>query len=84
MDAAGHLSRRGDAETAPYVYTGIQMLHPRLFEGCAIESFSLNKLYDKALTGRRLFGLAHDGMWHDVGNPENRDHAEQVLMGLES
>ena len=72
------LTRRGDAKSAPYVYTGIQLLHPRLFEGCKAEPFSLNRLYDRAMAHGRLYGLAHEGKWHDVGTPER---LQQLNLG---
>ena len=75
----GALTRRGDATSAPYVYTGIQLLHPRLFRDCPTGPFSLNVLYSRAITEGRLFGTVHTGKWHDVGTPEGRIAAEQML-----
>ena len=69
LAAGGTLRRRSDAATAPLVFTGIQLLHPRLFAGAPGGAFSLNLLYDRALAERRLFGLVHDGDWFHVGTP---------------
>lgn len=70
MDAGGRLARRGEKTVAPFVFTGVQILHPRLFEGAPEGKFSLNILYDRARENGRLFGLRHDGEWYHVGTPE--------------
>jgi MurNAc alpha-1-phosphate uridylyltransferase len=67
----GRLQRRGAAPTAPFVFTGVQILHPRLFADAPAGEFSLNILYDRAQASRRLFGLIHEGDWLHIGTPEN-------------
>ena len=66
MAADGGLERRSGA-SAPFVFTGVQLLHPRLFDAAPDGRFSLNLLYDQALSNGRLFGLAHKGTWFHVG-----------------
>jgi MurNAc alpha-1-phosphate uridylyltransferase len=79
LEADGHLIRRGDRPSAPYVYAGLQMLTPKLFGGAPDGAFSLNRLYDKALAKGRLFGLVHDSGWYHVGTPEALDEADRIL-----
>jgi MurNAc alpha-1-phosphate uridylyltransferase len=79
LATGGTLRRRGDAATAPLVFTGIQLLHPRLFAGAPGGAYSLNLLYDRALAERRLFGLVHDGDWFHVGTPTALALAEARL-----
>ena len=77
----GRLSRRGWAQAAPFVFTGTQLLHPRLF-GCApAGAYSLNRHYDEALLAGRLFGLVHGGHMLHVGSPEGLEAAERYLAG---
>lgn len=71
--------RRGEAATAPLLFSGVQILHPRLFEGCPSGKFSLNVLYDRALAEGRLFGLVHDGRWFHVGTPAALPEVEALL-----
>lgn len=66
MSADGGLERRS-GPSAPFVFTGVQILHPRLFDAAPEGRFSLNLLYDQALLKGRLFGLAHKGTWFHVG-----------------
>ena len=73
------LRRRGDADSAPLLFSGVQILHPRLFEGCPSGKFSLNMLYDRALAENRLYGLVHDGGWYHVGTPEALPQVEALL-----
>lgn len=80
IEADGRLRRRGEQMTAPLVFTGVQILHPRLFDGAPEGAFSLNRLYDSALAAGRLFGCVHDGSWMHVGSPEARAQAEHHLQ----
>lgn len=82
MDASGLLRRRPQGGTAPYLFAGVQILHPRLFQGAPEGRFSLNVLFDRAIASGRLFGLAHDGEWYHVGTPESLAEAERDLAPL--
>lgn len=79
MAPDGRLTRREERCVVPFVFTGVQILHPRLFAGCTVEPFSLNRLYNKAQEAGRLFGLRHQGDWMDVGTPEGWAAAAQAL-----
>ncbi|AIK97227.1 nucleotidyltransferase family protein [Candidatus Odyssella acanthamoebae] len=52
---------------APYIYTGIQLLHPRIFENCPPGAFSIVDLYRKAHHNNRLKAIVLEGIWSDVG-----------------
>jgi len=73
---------RSIAKPAPYVFTGIQILHPRLFKGAPRGAFSSVGLYDAAQSAGRLFGVVHDGSWMDVGTPASVKIAERELADL--
>lgn len=75
----GALRRREIGSPAPFVFTGVQILHPRLFDDAPEGAFSLNLLYDRALASGRLHGLVHDGEWFHIGTPETLARAEQHL-----
>ena len=67
---------------APFVYTGIQILHPRLFDGAPEGAFSLNILYDRAIEAGRLHGLSHDGQWFQVTAQNHLAVIEHALTEL--
>ncbi|MGP1394151.1 MAG: nucleotidyltransferase family protein [Inquilinaceae bacterium] len=75
------LVRRVPGVPAPYVYGGVHITHPRLFEDAPDGAFSLNLLWDRALAEGRLHGLVHDGAWHHVGNPAAVAVATAALTG---
>ena len=81
MDADGALHRRAARDVSPYVFTGIQILHPRLFEDAPEGPFSLNLLYDRAESVERLFGVVHDGEWFHVGTSAALKTADDRLFG---
>ncbi len=78
-DAVGKLTRKQENEVTPWLYTGIQLLHPRLFKGAPDGPFSLNVLYDQALENERLYGMVHDGEWFEVGTPEGLGQVEEYM-----
>ena len=81
-DDQGVLTRRRDDATAPYVFCGVQLLHPRLFADAPAGPFSLTRLYDKAEVSGRLFGIVHDGAWHHIGTPAGLAEAEEIFGAI--
>jgi MurNAc alpha-1-phosphate uridylyltransferase len=73
------LAWRGGADTAPYVFAGVSILKPGLFEGMTGEAFSLTKIFDKAMARNELSGLVLDGTWMHVGTPAALMEAERQL-----
>ncbi len=75
----GRLISRSNEPSAPFVFTGAQILAPRLLDGAPEGAFSLKVLYDRAEAERRLFGLVHDGAWLHIGTPDALDLAERAI-----
>jgi len=71
--------RREPGQSAPYLFTGVQILHPRLFQNAPMGKFSLNVLYDRALDQGRLGAVIHNGNWYHVGTPEALPQVEALL-----
>ena len=63
----------------PFVFMGVQILHPRLFDGVTPGVFSVRDLYDKAQQKGRLRAVIHDGRWFHVGSPAAVEQAELLL-----
>jgi MurNAc alpha-1-phosphate uridylyltransferase len=79
MDAAGLLRRRREGEVCPFVYAGVAVLKPELFDATPDGAFSLNLLFDRAIEAERLYGLRLDGQWLHVGTPWAIPAAEERL-----
>jgi MurNAc alpha-1-phosphate uridylyltransferase len=79
MDEAGRLQRRATGEDAPFVFAGVSILDPALFEGVAGKAFSLNVIFDRAIARGGLFGAVLDGTWMHVGTPQALLEAESHL-----
>ena len=73
LDSLGVPRRRGEREIAPFLFSGVQLLHRRLFDGIAERRFSLNLLYDRAERACRLTAIVHDGEWYHIGTPDGLD-----------
>lgn len=75
----GMVRRPKPGEIPPYVFAGVQILHPRLFADAPDGPFSLNRLYHPAAAAGRLGGVLHDGEWYHVGTPQALAEAEETL-----
>ncbi|TRO96420.1 nucleotidyltransferase family protein [Glycocaulis profundi] len=76
----GRLTRfRDDPDGSPLFYAGVQVMHPRVLEGLAVERFSTNRLWDAGLVRGRVTGSVMDAFWMHVGDPATRDLAENRL-----
>jgi MurNAc alpha-1-phosphate uridylyltransferase len=83
LDGDGRLVRRAHGESAPFLFAGIQILHPRIFAGIPGGAFSLNLVYDRAIDAGRLCGMVHGGEWCHVGVPADIQTAERFLARAE-
>ena len=79
MTTDGRLERRGDRGTVPFVYAGVAILKPQLFDDTPDGAFSLNRLFDRAVATGRLYGQRLDGQWLHVGTPDAIAAAEERL-----
>jgi MurNAc alpha-1-phosphate uridylyltransferase len=79
MDGLGHLSRVPERRLSPFAYPGVQIVHPRLFDGAPAGGFSTNRMWDLAIERGRLYGIRLDGVWFHVGTPEAVREAEHFL-----
>lgn len=76
------ISFRGEAESAPVMFGGIQIVKPECYDNMPWGPWSNVEVFRKAATVGRLYGLVHDGHWMHVGTPEAIQDAEQKLTSL--
>jgi N-acetyl-alpha-D-muramate 1-phosphate uridylyltransferase len=79
IDPAGVIENRPEREISPFVFTGIQILHPRLFAEAPAGAFPLTVLYNRAIENGRLYGVVHDGEWFHIGSPDGLAEAESYM-----
>jgi MurNAc alpha-1-phosphate uridylyltransferase len=78
----GALTRRGTAQSAPYVFGGVQIIKTEGLHRISEKAFSLNQLWDQMAVNERLFGAIYNGGWVDVGRPDGIAAAEQALADV--
>lgn len=79
LDGGGRIRRRREGEVVPFVFTGVQILHPRSFDATPEGSFSNNLVWNQSILAGRAFGIRMDGLWMHVGSPVELGAAEAVL-----
>ena len=79
LDKWGIPRRRNQREVVPYIYAGVQLIHPRLLAGMPAGAFSMNRAWDIALAAGRLRAVVHDGIWFHLSTPPDLVEAEQIL-----
>lgn len=80
MDATGRLTRQTGGRLVPFVFAGVSIAHPRLFEDAPKGAFSLNTLWNRAIEKQRLFGVRLEGIWMHVGTPRAIAEAENAIV----
>lgn len=79
---AGEFRLRHEREVSPFVFTGIQLLHPRLFQGRTVKKFPLREFYlcpPEAEWVPRMRVVSGSGEWMHVGDPEGVRLAERII-----
>jgi MurNAc alpha-1-phosphate uridylyltransferase len=80
LDKWGKPRRRREREVVPYIFAGVQLIHPRLMAAMPPDdAFSMNRAWDSALAADRLRGVVHDGIWFHLSSPPDLLEAEQIL-----
>ncbi|ODP37346.1 nucleotidyltransferase family protein [Sphingomonas turrisvirgatae] len=80
LDAFGRITgRRKVGRLAPFVFTGVQILSPRVIRDWPEGPFSTNLFWERAIEAGRAWGVVHQGLWFDVGTPPAIAATEAVL-----
>ncbi|NVK19855.1 MAG: nucleotidyltransferase family protein [Methylocystaceae bacterium] len=70
---------RDDRKTAPYVFTGVQLLARTAFDKKTQQKWSLREIYQDAIQQGRARALIHEGDWLHVGTPDGLQLAEDYF-----
>ena len=80
----GAIRRPHVGEEAEYIFSGVEIIHPRVFEGAPHGAFSLSRLWDaRRMAGegwyQHIRAVVHDGAWLNVGDLAGLVAAEEYL-----
>ncbi|WP_137974822.1 N-acetylmuramate alpha-1-phosphate uridylyltransferase MurU [Pseudomonas sp. F(2018)] len=75
---SGRVADAADGE-ASFTYSGMAVLHPRLFVGCQPGAFKLAPLLRAAMADGQVSGEHFAGRWVDVGTHERLADVERLL-----
>ncbi|MEO1599828.1 MAG: nucleotidyltransferase family protein [Pseudomonadota bacterium] len=73
------LQRRGDADHAPLIYTGVQLLGLDALDGAPAGAFSTNLIWNRLIAEGAIAHAVYPGLWVDVGTPDGIREAEATL-----
>jgi len=82
FNSGGHIERFQGQAARAYMYTGCQMIHPRLFENTP-DIFSMNLLFDKAIENKRLKGHILQGEWFHLSTAKELETWEPYIINQE-
>lgn len=66
-------------EAPRLTFSGISILHPKLFAGCQPGRFPLAPLLRRAMVAGRVSGEHYTGIWQDIGTPERLYRLDREL-----
>ena len=83
MAPDGRIRRPRLGSQAKYVFTGVEIIHPRVFRDCPEGPFSLTKLWKNLETQddwhQRIRAVVYEGAWLNVGDLHGLAEAERYL-----
>ncbi|MEE4207720.1 MAG: nucleotidyltransferase family protein [Parvularcula sp.] len=77
LSASGDILPKDQGQA--YIFTGLQLLRPSLFEGHRVAKVSTRMFWDIAQERGRFKGVVLDGAWMHVGDPDGHAAAEERL-----
>lgn len=84
VDGKGRLRRPAAGEEAPYIFTGVEIIHPRAFAASPEGAFSLSRLWERSKQPdgwyARVRAVVHEGDWLHVGDLAGLEAAEAYLL----
>lgn len=72
------LEKINDGDSA-FTFSGVSVLHKKLFDGCEAGAFKLAPLLKHAMASKKVSGDLYTGYWLDVGTPQRLQELEAHL-----
>jgi len=71
-------NRLNETKGNKLTYSGIAVIHPHIFKGCAQDAFPLAPLLRNAIANNQISAEHYLGVWLDVGTPERLAELDQA------
>ena len=84
LDESGRVHENSDLADSCRTFSGISVMHKKLFEGLPIKPLSTVPLLRKAMGQNKVSGELYTGLWVDVGTPERLQHVKSLQMEEQS
>lgn len=78
----GLLESQRVTESGCYTFSGMSVLHPKLFSGMEVGFIKLAPLLRQAMQKQQVIGDVFDGFWSDVGTFERLKETEAIVCPL--
>lgn len=83
MDEVGRIRKPRAGEAAPYIFTGVEIIHPRVFANAPTGAFSLSQLWKARANDQGWYqnirAVVYEGAWLNVGDLAGLHSAETFL-----
>jgi MurNAc alpha-1-phosphate uridylyltransferase len=79
LEDDGAVRFKAAGETGPFVYVGVHICDPRITVDGPEGPFSLTPIWRRLAADHRVHGVAPDGLWMHVGDPDAKLAAEARL-----
>ncbi len=70
LTSEGRLTIAAEGADTGLTYSGISIMHPKLFAHLPEEPLALRPVLNKAIASNLIEAEMHDGLWFDIGTPE--------------
>ncbi len=78
----GLLENQQVSESGSYTFSGMSVLHPKLFQGMDVGFIKLAPILRQAMQKQQVMGGEYKGYWSDVGTLERLKATESVVCPL--
>jgi MurNAc alpha-1-phosphate uridylyltransferase len=78
LDESGRLHENSDRADDCRTFSGISVMHKKLFDGLPIRPLSTVPLLQGAMGQNKVSGELYSGLWVDVGTPERLQHVNSL------